>query len=502
ITQAARFAHRGGIVHRDLKPQNVMVDSDDRAVVTDFGIARAGASGVTEAGSVLGTAHYISPEQAQGQDVGARSDVYSIGVVLYEMLTAKVPFDADSPVAIAMKHVGEAPQPPSAVVPGISPDLDAVVLWSLNKQPGDRPADAEALAHALEAIGERLRAAGDTAATVAFAVPTAATAVAATPAQPEEANGEEPPEEEESSNRKWWIAAGVLAVVAALAAAFFLTRPNEVTMPLVVGKDLQTARTIISNAGVTSDPVIQREQSSRPVGEVIAQKPLAGAKVAEDGKVTLVASAGPGSTVVPSVTELSEQEASALLRKSGFKVEVRRRSDSDVKKGFSIATDPAAGTSLPRGTTVALIVSSGVGEVSVPSVVGQNVDDARSALMAAGLVVSTTKQQTTDQPEGTVLSQDPSGGTSVEKGSTVTLAVAVAPPKVAVPDVLGRTQADAVARIRSAGFVATVVTVEPPAAGCTDADFGNVVDQDPPGDSQADKGSRVKISICTDPGTP
>jgi serine/threonine-protein kinase len=287
-----------------------------------------------------------------------------------------------------------------------------------------------------------------------------------------------------------------------LAAAFFLTRPTEVTMPLVVGKDLQTARTIISNAGVTSDPVIQREQSSRPIGEVIAQKPLAGAKVAEDGKVTLVASAGPGSTVVPSVTELSEQEASALLRKSGFKVEVRRRSDPDVKKGFAIATDPAAGTSLPRGTTVALIVSTGVGEVSVPSVVGQNVDDARSALMAAGLVVSTTKQQTTDQPEGTVLSQDPSGGTSVEKGSTVTLAVAVAPPKVAVPDVLGRTQADAEARIRSAGLVPTAITVNPPTAGCTAADFGNVVVQDPPGDSQVEKASRVKISICTDPGTP
>ncbi len=376
------------------------------------------------------------------------------------------------------------------------------MLWALNKQPVDRPADADALAHALETIGERLRAAGDTESTVAFAIPTAVAAAAALPTDtPEEGNGEEPPGEGDSSKRKWWIAAGVLALAAALAAAFFLTRPNEITMPLVVGKDLQTARTIIANAGVNSDPVVQREQSSRPVGEVIAQKPLAGAKVAEDGKVTLVISAGPGSTVVPSVTELSEQEASALLGKAGFKVAVRRRSNPDVKKGFAIATDPSAGTSLPRGTTVALIVSTGVGEVSVPNVVGQNVDDARSALIAAGLVVSTTKQQTTDQPEGTVLSQSPPSGTNVQKGGTVNLVVATAPPKVAVPDVMGRTQADAVARIRSAGLVASVVTVTPPTAGCTEADDGNVVAQDPPGDSQVEKASRVKISICSAPST-
>src|SRR6201996_4025558 len=145
ILKAARFAHRRGVIHRDLKPHNVIVDESDHAKVTDFGIARAGASDMTETGSIMGTAQYLSPEQAQGHAVSAGSDLYSVGVVLYELLTARVPFDAESPVTIALKHVSESPTPPSVINPAVPPELEQAVLWALNKDPVDRPVDADQL---------------------------------------------------------------------------------------------------------------------------------------------------------------------------------------------------------------------------------------------------------------------------------------------------------------------------------------------------------------------
>src|SRR5207302_3239836 len=151
ILQAARFAHRHGVIHRDLKPHNVIIDDADHAKVTDFGIARAGASDMTETGSIMGTAQYLSPEQAQGHAVSAGSDLYSIAVVLYEMLTGRVPFDAEAAVTIALKHVSEAPAAPTAVNPAVPSELEQVVLWALNKNPADRPTDADQLIAALEA---------------------------------------------------------------------------------------------------------------------------------------------------------------------------------------------------------------------------------------------------------------------------------------------------------------------------------------------------------------
>src|SRR5580704_6647135 len=150
ILKAARFAHRHGVIHRDLKPHNVIVDDSGHAKVTDFGIARAGASDMTETGSIMGTAQYLSPEQAQGHSVNAQSDLYSVGVVLYEMLTGRVPFDGDSAVTIALKHVSETPQPPSQINPNVPLELDQIVLWVLNKNPSDRPANADELITALE----------------------------------------------------------------------------------------------------------------------------------------------------------------------------------------------------------------------------------------------------------------------------------------------------------------------------------------------------------------
>lgn len=506
VAHAARFAHAGGVIHRDFKPQNVIVGPDDRAVVTDFGIARAGAAGITEAGSVMGTAHYISPEQAQGGDVVPASDIYSIGIMLYEMLTGRVPFDAESPVAIALKHVSEQPLPPSSITPGIGPDLDETVLWMLRKDPADRPADADSLIRALDAISERLRAAGDTSATVAFAVPAAG--VAAATALTEVADSQPPvdqpptPDPEGSTGqpgrkRVWWSVALVAAAIAVAAAAFLMTRPETVTMPLVVGKDLQTATTILANAGLNGAPSVQRVQSSRPKDEVIRQEPLAGERVESDREVTLVVSDGPGVTTVPSVAELSEAQARSVLSKAGFRATVREKSDPDVKQGYAIGTDPAAGTPLPRGSDVVLLVSNGVQKVAVPDVTGQDVDDARSALIAAGFVVSTTRQETDSSPDRSVISQDPSAGIEAPKGSTVNLVVATAPAKVTVPDVTSRTLSAATSALTSKDLVARR---GPDAAageqGCDATTDGEVVDQDPVSGSQVTKGSTVTLTVC------
>ena len=522
IANGARFAHRGGVIHRDLKPQNVMIGDDDRAVVTDFGIARAGAAGVTEVGSVMGSAHYVSPEQAQGAEVSATSDVYSVGVVLYEMLTGKVPFDADSPVAIAMKHVTEQPQPPSALVPGIPPDLDAVVLWALRKAPDDRPQSADELIQSLDAIGERMRSGDDAGATVAFSVPAAAAATAVAAVQPpqvrpsteqtqpglsvdEAADSPAPDPNGGSSRRKWWAAAAIAALLLAGVAAFFLSRPDTVTMPLVVGKDLQTATTIIANAGITGSPDVQRVQNTRPRDEVIRQDPLAGDKVATDRSVVLVVSDGPGAAAVPAVSGLPEKEARSILEKSGFKVQARTNSDPTVKKGYVIATDPIAGTNLQRGSTVAMLVSSGVEQVPVPDVTGQNVDDARSVLVAAGFVVTTAKKGTTTDADGTVLSQTPSAGGTAARGSTVSLLVAVkdaAPTTVTIPDVIGLLKADAKSKINAASLNVSFTTVTSgDAPNCVTASDGKVIDQDPASGGAADKGTTVKVTVCSAPAS-
>src|ERR1700712_2612447 len=204
VLEAARFAHRNGIVHRDLKPQNVIVDAEGKAVVTDFGIARAGVSEITQTGSVMGTPHYLSPEQAQGFDVTAVSDLYSIGVILYEALTGRVPFEADSAVAVAMKQVSQTPLRPSSINPRVSPALDAAVMRALAKDPGERFQSADAFIAALDAALKE-PGAGDGTADFAALPPVVATPVAA--------EEEVDPEEEARKRRRRWIYAAIAAVL-------------------------------------------------------------------------------------------------------------------------------------------------------------------------------------------------------------------------------------------------------------------------------------------------
>lgn len=237
VLEAARFAHRHGIVHRDLKPQNVIVDAEGKALVTDFGIARAGVSEITQAGSVMGTPHYLSPEQAQGMDVTAVSDLYSIGVMLYEALSGRVPFEGESAVAVAMKQVAQIPQRPSSINPEVSPALDAVAMRALEKDPGQRFQSADAFIAALDsALGDASQRGAETS---AFApLPP----VVATPEETE-------PGPEEGKKRRWlWALVGVAVLLGALL-GFALTRETTTAVPSVTGNQLNVAISLLQQDG-------------------------------------------------------------------------------------------------------------------------------------------------------------------------------------------------------------------------------------------------------------
>jgi len=470
ILKAARFAHRRGIVHRDIKPHNVIVDDDGRAKVTDFGIARAGASDMTETGSIMGTAQYLSPEQAQGQPVDARADLYSIGIVLYELLTGAPPFDAESPVTIALKQVSEDPVPPMQLNPAVAPALDAVVMRALRKQPAERYQDADAFIAALEGA-----LAGRAVETVAVAEdPVAAL--------------------EEEDRRNWRRIATIALVLLALAAlaigAWLLLRPETREVPNVVGKRSGTAAQILQNRGFEVD-VVPIRSDSVPEDRVAGQRPEPGTEADEGSTVTVTVSSGPGEAAIPVVEGLPADEAADKLRGAGFKTEQQREFSDTVKSGRVIETAPREGTTARKGSTVTLVVSRGKERAAVPDVEGKSRDEAERLVRDAGLTPAVTEREDENAAPGTVLEQDPAAGTRVPKGGTVALVVAKAPAPVPVPGVIDAEQEDAVKTLEDAGFRVRV-TEE---AAQTPEEDGIVLDQDPAPDTLRPKGSRVAISV-------
>lgn len=491
VLRAARFAHKRGIIHRDLKPHNVIVDHDGRAKVTDFGIARAGASDMTQTGSIMGTAQYLSPEQAQGVPVTGQSDLYSIGIMLYEELTARVPFDGESAVTIALKQVNETAIVPSADNAAVSPELDAIVMRLLAKDPAERFPDADAAIQALDRCRGHLAAGPvqEGGATAAFR--TLPPAVMALPLDP--AHRLTPPEGDEEVSRanRWWIVALVVLVV--LIGAFFgiraLTTKEQAIVPDGTGKPVQAALAILQNAGFQTQ--VERVTSSAPRDRVLRQDPQPRSRVDKGSTVTLTVSNGPGTSAVPDLVGQGRLAARRALTKAGFKIAERRSNSDTVTTDRVISTAPDAGASVERGSTVTLVISSGKQRVTVASVVGQDVDDARSTLDDLGLKISTKEVASDSQDPGTVLAQDPAGGTSVAKGSSVTLTVAKAPEDVAVPDVSGKDESAAINALGDAGLVPNEVTQPVQTA----EEDGQVLSQSPKSGKKVKKGSRVTITV-------
>ena len=480
VLRAARFAHARGIIHRDIKPHNVIVDEEGRAKVTDFGIARAaGASDMTQTGSIMGTAQYLSPEQAQGHAVSEPSDLYSAGIMLYELLTGRVPFEGESAITIALKHVNERPVPPSMINPAVSPELEGVVMRALEKDPQRRFPDADAFIAALE------HARGRPATVVEEAVVYD--------------GGYAPPPyeelyEEEAAGRRWWLWLLALGLVLLLAGGgyYLLSRdtgPAQAAVPDVVGTEQAAAVSALQRAGFATD-VVKKTSAERPEGTVISTDPKGGTEADKGSTVRVNVSSGPGTVDVPSVDGLTRSQARDRLERAGFEIEERRESSETVPSGKAIRTSPPAKTTVKKGSQVILLISSGVEQVDVPDVTGQQFDQASKALSDRGFKVQRNDQVTDDEDPGTVLKQSPGANQKIDKGSTVTLAVAKEPQAVDVTDVTGETQDAAVQRLSKDGFEIKIVEQQ------VDSQEGDgvVVQQDPAG-GKAKRGSTVTLTV-------
>ncbi len=501
ILSALRFAHRHGIVHRDIKPHNVLVDREGRVKVTDFGIARAGTSQMTETGSIVGTAQYLSPEQARGGEVDQRSDLYSLGVVLYELLTGQTPFDGDTPVEIAMKHLSNAPQPPSALRPDVPHDLDMVVLRALAKDPEDRYQSADEMEADLDRVlrGAAVAATtADTATQVMRVAPgVAAAETAATMIAPrargqsaviEEEEYEEPPRE----RPLWpWIVAAAF-VIAALVAGFFVWQElsgggAKETVGRYVGERASQAELQIKHAHLVAVVKHGSNNKYKP-GLVYDQNPSAGAKVDKGGSVTIFVSTGKLKVMIPDVVGEQWKQARQQLIKAGLKPVEHIVGGG--KKGVVSATVPKVGTRVRQGSTVNVNVESGPKPVSVPDVRGETLAQASATLHNAGFNVNTTVVQST-QPANTVISESPSPGTNAPQGSTVNLTISAGPPQKSVPSVVNETAQQATHDLEAAGFHVTEVQ-----QSTTDPNQNNIVlSQNPNGGSQATQGSTVTIYV-------
>jgi beta-lactam-binding protein with PASTA domain len=507
ILRAARFAHKRGIIHRDLKPHNVIIDDavpPARAKVTDFGIAKAGASDMTQTGSIMGTAQYLSPEQAQGHAVSAPSDLYSVGIILYEMLTGRVPFEGESAVTIALKQVGEAPVPPSQRNPAVPPALEAVVMKALEKDPARRFADADEFIAALEHAGQGISPppAPATGATSVLQATGPMIPIPPPGAYQDVAQVEQryygppaPPPVDEGDDgdgpSRWWVALLVgLVVAGAIVAGLLLTGKDKVQVPNVVGNPQAESEILLKRKGLSTD-VTLKESPTAPKGTVTGQDPGGGSRVPKGSVVGLTVSAGPGTARVPDLAGKARNAAKQQLVALGFNVTEERTTSDTVTENHVIATRPDVGTELDKGTGVVLVVSSGKERVAVPKVTDLTEDEARSTLEALGFQVSSKEKETDEKDPGTVLEQSPATDTKLAKGGTVSLTVAKAPAEVDVPDVTGQGRLAATAALRKAGFVVDQTTQK---TGDRTQDV-HVISQDPASGGKAKKGSTVTLTV-------
>jgi eukaryotic-like serine/threonine-protein kinase len=513
ILSALRFAHRHGIVHRDIKPHNVLVDGEGRVKVTDFGIARAGASQMTEAGSIVGTAQYLSPEQARGTNVDQRSDLYSLGVVLYELLTGATPFGGDTPVEIAMKHLSQVPEPPSVKRPSLPHDLDQLVMRSLAKEPDERYQSAEEMDADLERVARGVAVSRETeefatqilSAQTGPMAATAATMIAppprvVTPAQTPP--GGAPPQVyydlDEPIHRRpiWpWIAAAAFVIGAGIGGWFLYQQISKkissnapVAVEYYVNLTQAEAEAKIQSIGLTAT-VQKGPNADTAPGLVYQQDPTEGNKIPKGNAVTIWVSTGKPKVPVPTLVGQQETAAVNALKALKLKPDVHEL-NSNTPAGQVTAQDPKAGTQVVVGTSVRINVSKGPQPITVPSVVGSPIDQATATLQAAGFQVSTTFVNAT-QPANNVVDQSPGAGSTAAKGSTVSLTVSKGPQTTQVPDVTNLDVSTATQNIQAANLKVRIVNVN-----VTDpSQDGIVQSQNPSGNSSAPVNSTVTINV-------
>lgn len=446
VLDALDYSHRAGIIHRDIKPANVMLTPAGQVKVMDFGIARAVAdtsATMTQTAAVIGTAQYLSPEQARGEKVDARSDLYSTGCLLFELLTGRPPFVGDSPVSVAYQHVREEPVPPSQLDPVISPSIDAVVLKALAKDPAHRYQSAREMR---DEIGRVL--AGDAVTTAlppaAVAAPVPAdpypTQVAPTTPTEVESVNEEPEEDEEEPKRRTglWVTLGIIAALLVAGLIFGIyqfTRPAEspppvmVTVPQVIGQTEEQATNTLEGVGFEVEVEEVRGQNDSSVGQVVDQDPRPQAEAEEGTTVTITINIGPEMATIPDgLVGLSRQDARQRLEDAGFTniTEVEAESEpADATVDEVLAVNPSSGSVTPD-TQITLTYATGMTEV--PNWIGSTRSQVESRASEVNLEVTFTEEES-EQAAGTVIRTTPEPGASVEKGSTVQVVLAIPLPE-------------------------------------------------------------------------
>lgn len=474
IAQALSVAHRHDIIHRDIKPQNIMVQPDGNIKVMDFGIARAKNSHLTTDNSVLGTAHYVSPEQTQGKPLGPTTDIYSLGIVMYEAATGVVPFDGDDAISVALKQVNEQPVPPSARNPRVDQALERIILKCMQKDPKNRFQTAEEVFKVLrDYLAGKMTEVNNATTQMPVMATNAVSPLNSTTALPHIANSATQNRksathraqlraQEDERRHKNKVIAGVLgaalvliAIIVALV-SYFMGQGATQEVPNLLNLTQQEALMKIDNSNFFQRGTVKEEFSSTvEKGKVIDQDPDAGHKVAKGTQINIVVSKGaePAADVtVPDLKGKSPSEAEAILSKLGLKSQAGDSVNSDdVEVGKIAAQTPAAGTTAKAGDTITYQLSKGPDEADVPNVVGKTEDEAQSALQAAGFNVSVQREES-NKPEGTVTKQSATG--KLARKSTVTITVAKAPSMVSLSTLVskGMDATEASQKLSDAGF--------------------------------------------------
>jgi eukaryotic-like serine/threonine-protein kinase len=494
IAEALHAAHEAEVVHRDIKPHNVLVTEAGNVKVGDFGIARAASSStMTRTGSILGTAHYISPEQAMGEPVGPQSDLYSLGVVLYEMLTGTLPYDAETSIGIAMKHVNGHLVPPKELNPEIPQGINAIVTRLLEKNPKDRYADAEELIEDLERV-------------LAGLEPTAVSKTReinrVTPAGMAQTNVMSTSKRGKPRRRRSWVPVLLvllfLALLGGLAYAIPLLTAERIEVPNLVGySSIEEAQAAVGTSFEVEEG--DRVESKEPIGTIVNQNPKAEA-TANEGSTIFVNVVGTQTTDLPDVEGETRDEAVRILAEAGFEVDEETEASSAANEAYVTDQTPRGGQgeTAEVGSTVTLTVGAGPATVSVPDLYDLTPSRARQTLEDAGLKLGSRTEQPSNQvSRGQIISQDPAAGTEAEEDSSVDIVVSSGPRQVQVPNVVGSYVDEAIDAVWNAGFGYTVETVQ------SDEPAGTVVSTDPSGGTQLDPNSRrVTIRQSTGPPEP
>ncbi|QQC43724.1 Stk1 family PASTA domain-containing Ser/Thr kinase [Schaalia meyeri] len=531
VLSALEYSHANHLVHRDIKPGNIMLTSDGKIKVMDFGIARAltdSQATMTQTNAVVGTAQYLSPEQARGETVDARSDLYSTGVVLFELLTGRPPFKGDSAVAVAYQHVEQIPPTPSSILSDIPDPLDRVVLKALAKNREDRYLSAAAMLSDLQCVAHGLDvgapsadswatqvlpapglAGAQTAATTplsAIGAHEGAPAMAATSTSLPPVDPQQDAAKEASKARKRRTAIIVSLVVIALlligGSVWALTRraatPETLAVPNVVGLSQANAKEQIEAAGFTWELNPDKIASDTvEEGSVASTDPAAGTQAEKGATVRVTISSGPDSVTLPSnLVGMSPDDARKAVEALGLKWELdaNRIASNSVPEGKVAQTNPSPGSKVKAGQTIRANLSSGSDQVEVPDLEGMSQDQARSALKAVGLELGNVTSVDSDKEKDRIVSQDPSTGTKVKKGTRVGVSVSNGKSaQVEIPTVVGIGSEDAQAKLKALGLKVTVEEV------ADNQPAGQVLSVEPGEGSKVEKNSTVKLKVSKGP---